>query len=186
MPDRAYLILAALWLSAIVALASSEREQGTPYHRFTVTAYCSCSECCGWERGSWKFLKIDVWNRYVAEGERAGRHYDGRTASGTKPHAPRPGLFSMDSLKSPWMIPPRIAFFPWLAPSRQGTIAADTAYYPFGTRMYVEGYGWGVVEDRGSAIKGPDRIDLYMPSHGEALRWGRKQVMVEVRPPGAG
>ena len=59
-----------------------------------------------------------------------------------------------------------------------GTIAADTKYYPFGTVMYVPGYGYGVVEDRGGAIKGPNRIDLWYPSHKQALNWGRKTVKV--------
>jgi hypothetical protein len=57
------------------------------------------------------------------------------------------------------MIPVRTVF-PWLWLQGDGTIAADTKYYPFGTRMYVPGWGWGMVTDRGSAIKGPDRIDL--------------------------
>ncbi|MFU8780890.1 MAG: hypothetical protein ACNA71_07680, partial [Kiritimatiellia bacterium] len=33
--------------------------------------------------------------------------------------------------------------------ARRGTIAADTRLYPFGTIMYIEGYGYGRVEDRG-------------------------------------
>ena len=101
------------------------------------------------------------------------------TASGTKPREPVPGLFSIDSLKHPWMIPFRV-LFPWLWFHRDGTIAADTTHYPFGTRMYVPGYGWGVVTDRGSAIKGPDRIDLFFSSHDEALVWGRKKVEVRI------
>lgn len=60
-----------------------------------------------------------------------------------------------------------------------GTIAADTNVYPFGTRMYVEGYGWGTVEDRGGAIKGR-RLDLYFETHEEALQWGRRKVKVGV------
>jgi 3D (Asp-Asp-Asp) domain-containing protein len=44
--------------------------------------------------------------------------------------------------------------------------------------MYVPGYGWGIVEDRGSAIMGPDRIDLYHYFHNDALAWGRKKVRV--------
>jgi hypothetical protein len=147
-----------------------------------VTAYCSCAQCCSWERGSWYFLKLDVWNRYVSKGDRAGRPYDGKTSSGTKPHEPQPGLFSLDSLKKPWMIPPRIAFFPWLALPKKGTIAADTTYYPFGTRMNIPEYGWGVVEDRGSAIKGIDRLDIFMNSHEDALEWGRQKVVVEIHP----
>ncbi|MEM7602816.1 MAG: 3D domain-containing protein [Verrucomicrobiota bacterium] len=59
------------------------------------------------------------------------------------------------------------------------TIAADTDVYPFGTKMFVPGYGWGVVEDVGGAIKG-ERIDLFFPSHQDALEWGRKEVTIEV------
>jgi 3D (Asp-Asp-Asp) domain-containing protein len=46
--------------------------------------------------------------------------------------------------------------------------------------MYVPGYGWGTVLDRGGAIKGPDRIDLYFESHQEALVWGRRRVQVQI------
>jgi hypothetical protein len=147
------------------------------------TAYCGCSRCCSWERGSWKFLKLDVWNRYVASGPNAGRRYAGRTASGTKPHEPQPGLLSLDSLERPWMIPPRVVLFPLLAPSKAGTIAADTDYYPIGTKIYVPGYGWGVVEDRGSAIKGPEHIDVFMNTHREALEWGKREVAIEIERP---
>lgn len=143
------------------------------------TAYCGCGQCCSWERGSWAYLKLDFWNRYVSEGPRAGRRYSGLTADGSEPREPVPGLFSEDSLRRPWMIPFRLVL-PWLWFRRDGTIAADTRYYPFGTRMYVPGYGWGVVADRGSAIKGPGRIDLYFESHREALGWGRKKVKVQI------
>lgn len=144
------------------------------------TAYCNCSKCCSWERGSWRWLKLDFWNRYVSAGAGKGRPYSGLTANGTSPREPEPGLFSKDSLYRPWMIPVRIVFFPWLFLPHDGTIAADTAYYPFGTRMYIPGYGWGTVEDRGGAIKGATRIDLYFSSHQEALNWGRKKVRVTV------
>jgi len=62
---------------------------------------------------------------------------------------------------------------------RPGTIAADTRHYPFGTIMYVPGYGYGVVEDRGGAIKG-QKIDLYFRTHQHALNWGRQRVQVKV------
>lgn len=65
------------------------------------------------------------------------------------------------------------------ARARVGTIAADTGLYPFGTKMFVPGYGWGVVEDRGGAIKG-QRIDLFHRTHRQALEWGRKKVTVRV------
>lgn len=37
--------------------------------------------------------------------------------------------------------------------AKDGTIAADTHHYPFGTRFFVPGWGWGSVQDRGGAIK---------------------------------
>jgi 3D (Asp-Asp-Asp) domain-containing protein len=40
--------------------------------------------------------------------------------------------------------------------ARPGTIAADTTIFPFGTIMFVPGYGYGRVEDRGGDIAGPD------------------------------
>ncbi len=120
-------------------------------------------------------------------------------------------------------LPGRLLFFPWRLFPRHGSIAADTDFYPFGTRMFVPGYGWGEarppitlmllshyisellvagnfswliyssednpdflrvgflwkqVEDRGKAIKGPKRIDLYHRSHREALQWGRRKLQV--------
>lgn len=143
------------------------------------TAYCGCGKCCSWERGSWSYLKLDFWNRYVSAGRYKGADYSGKTAHGTEPLEPQPGLLSTDSLRHPWMIPVRTVF-PWLWVQRDGTIAADTKYYPFGTRMFVPGWGWGVVTDRGGAIKGPDRIDLYFESHQDALNWGRRRAEVIV------
>ena len=67
--------------------------------------------------------------------------------------------------------------------ARHGTIAADTARYPFGTVMYVEGYGYGRVEDRGGKIKG-DHIDLFFHSHRKALEWGRRRLKVNIWLPG--
>ncbi len=63
--------------------------------------------------------------------------------------------------------------------TRKGTIAADITKYPFGTRMYVPGYGWGVVQDVGGAIKG-NCLDVWFPSHQAALEWGRKVLEVTV------
>ncbi|MFC1497635.1 3D domain-containing protein [Verrucomicrobiota bacterium] len=63
--------------------------------------------------------------------------------------------------------------------AKHGTIAADTSIYPFGTIMYVDGYGYGRVEDRGGDIKG-DHIDLFFSSHKKALEWGRKKIKVKI------
>jgi len=78
------------------------------------------------------------------------------------------------------MIPLRLVLFPWYFLAQDGTIAADTKHYPFGTRMFVPGYGWGIVEDRGRKIKGPNRIDLYFDSHEDARQWGKKKVRVTI------
>lgn len=59
------------------------------------------------------------------------------------------------------------------------TIAADTKRYPIGTIMYVPGWGYGRVEDRGGAIQG-EHIDLYFKSHKQALQWGKRTKQVKV------
>ena len=63
-------------------------------------------------------------------------------------------------------------------PSR-GTIAVDPEVIPLGSKLYVEGYGEGIAEDTGGAIKG-EIIDLYMEDRNEALSWGRRQVEVRI------
>ncbi|HBA82544.1 MAG TPA: hypothetical protein DCZ95_00475 [Verrucomicrobia bacterium] len=63
--------------------------------------------------------------------------------------------------------------------ARPGTIAADTRLFPFGTFIYIPGYGYGRVEDRGQKIQGY-KIDLFFRSHAKALQWGRKQRAVKV------
>ncbi len=60
-----------------------------------------------------------------------------------------------------------------------GMIAADTRVLPFGTKIYVPGYGIGVVEDRGGAIKG-NRLDLCYMSLTEAFKWGVRDMMVYI------
>jgi 3D (Asp-Asp-Asp) domain-containing protein len=64
--------------------------------------------------------------------------------------------------------------------------------YPFGTDLIVPGYGRAEVQDRGGAIRAAgqmvngrrlryDRIDLLMPTHRQALRFGRVRLTVLVR-----
>jgi len=175
--------ISALLLVLFFILLSGCAKKPPVRKTMEATAYCGCALCCGWERGSWAYLKLDFWNKYISYGKHEGRPYSGLTASGKDPHEPQAGLFSMDSLSRPYMIPVRTLLFPWYFLPEDGTIAADTKYYPFGTRMYVPGYGWGVVEDRGGAIKGPDRIDLFFDSHSDALRWGRRKVNVQIEYP---
>lgn len=175
-------LISLFLLAGLVAMATGCAKKPVA-KLMTATAYCACSSCCSWERGKARYLHLDFWNKYVSAGPGQGREYTGRTASGTSPREPQNGLFSWDSLKRPYMIPVRTILFPWYFFSEKGTIAADTRYYPFGTEMYVPGYGWGIVEDRGSAIKGPHRIDLYFDSHGDALEWGKRKVKVEIHKP---
>ena len=61
-------------------------------------------------------------------------------------------------------------------------VAADTSVLPFGSLVSVPGYHSGQVVpvlDRGGAIKG-DRLDLLMPTHEQAMQWGRKRVAVTI------
>ena len=169
-------------LAALASLAAGCREP--PRERtMTVTAYCACGECNGYTRGHWWLAHLDFWNCVVVSGPNAGESYTGQTASGGRLWEYHPGLFSFDSIVRPYMIPVRLVFFPWLLLPHDGTLAADTDYYPFGTRMYVPGYGWGVVADRGTAIRGPDRLDVFIRWHSRTDDWGRQRLAVEIEHP---
>lgn len=172
---RLLLVIAAIVLAFIAGCGTPRKAAKT----MEITAYCACSTCTDWQRGRWRYLKLNFWNRYVSEGPDKGKPYTGRTARGNKPREPHPGLLSMNTVTHPWKLPGRL-LLPWLWRSRDGTIAADTRYYPFGTRIHVPGYGHGVVEDRGGAIKGPKRLDLYFKSHGNARKWGRQHIEVMI------
>lgn len=60
-----------------------------------------------------------------------------------------------------------------------GVVAVDPTIIPLGSRLYVEGYGYAIAGDTGSAIKGM-RIDLGFNTIGEAIRFGRRPVRVYV------
>lgn len=56
------------------------------------------------------------------------------------------------------------------------TIAADPDVFPMGTILYIPGYGYGVVTDTGSAIRG-HVIDLYYETVEQIYdEWGKKVV----------
>ncbi|MFV8830153.1 3D domain-containing protein [Alkalihalobacterium sp. APHAB7] len=66
------------------------------------------------------------------------------------------------------------------------TIAADPNTFPIGSILYIPGYGYGVVADTGSAIKG-NKIDLYYDTVAEVFdHWGKKEVEVYVVKEGNG
>ncbi|MBO7207998.1 MAG: 3D domain-containing protein [Kiritimatiellae bacterium] len=61
----------------------------------------------------------------------------------------------------------------------RGTVAADPKILKMGTKLEIPGYGTGVVEDIGGAIKGR-HIDLWFPTHEEAKRWGKRYLRIKV------
>lgn len=56
-----------------------------------------------------------------------------------------------------------------------GTCAVDPKVFPYGSRFWVQGYGFCVANDCGGAIKGT-KLDLYMTSTKQCYRWGRRHV----------
>jgi len=58
-------------------------------------------------------------------------------------------------------------------------IAVDPRVIKLGTKVYVEGYGYAIAGDTGGSIKG-NKIDLFMPNHASALKWGRKTVKIKI------
>ncbi|WP_134682518.1 3D domain-containing protein [Brevibacillus migulae] len=66
------------------------------------------------------------------------------------------------------------------------TIAADLRVFPLGTVLYIPGYGYGVVADKGGAIRG-NKIDLYFPTKQDVYnQWGKKTLDVFVLHKGEG
>jgi len=62
---------------------------------------------------------------------------------------------------------------------RGDRFVASGPEYKFGTMVEVPGYGKVPVLDRGGAIKG-NRLDVFFPTHQEALEWGVKQLVVSI------
>jgi 3D (Asp-Asp-Asp) domain-containing protein len=66
------------------------------------------------------------------------------------------------------------------------TIAADPKVFPIGSILFIPGYGYGVVADTGSAIKG-NKIDLYYETVADVFQqWGKKEVEVYIVEKGNG
>ncbi len=61
----------------------------------------------------------------------------------------------------------------------RGIIAVDPRVIPLWTKVYVDGYGFAVAGDTGSAIKG-NRIDVCYDTVEEALRWGVRRVKIYI------
>lgn len=62
------------------------------------------------------------------------------------------------------------------------SVAADPNVFPYGTMLYIVGYGYGRVEDTGGFVKWPggsNVLDLYMDAN-KVYAWGRRNVTVYI------
>ena len=50
---------------------------------------------------------------------------------------------------------------------------------PLGSKLYIEGYGYAIANDVGSAIKG-NTVDLYMERFEQCMLWGARWTTVYV------
>lgn len=63
--------------------------------------------------------------------------------------------------------------------AQHGVVAVDPRVIPLGTRLYVQGYGYAIAGDTGSAIKG-NRIDLCFDTLAEVEAYGWRTVRVDI------
>lgn len=63
--------------------------------------------------------------------------------------------------------------------ARRGVVAVDPSVFPYGTKFYIPGYGVGIAEDCGGAIKG-NKLDLFYDTKSEAFGWGRRTLTVYI------
>lgn len=111
------------------------------------------------------------WSKYPAQTVMATGYTAGYESTGKSPGHPSYGVtFSGVQVKR----------------DLYSTIAADPSVFPIGTVLFIPGYGYGVVADTGSAIKG-DRIDLYYETVQDVYdKWGKKEVQVYLIEKGSG
>lgn len=64
-------------------------------------------------------------------------------------------------------------------PNGWSTVAVDPSVIPIGTKLFIEGYGFAIAADTGSAIKG-NKVDVFFNSYAEACAWGRKFINVYI------
>ena len=113
----------------------------------------------------------DDWSKYPAKEVIATGYTAGYESTGKHPNHPSYGItYSGVKVKR----------------DLYSTIAADTNIFPIGTILFIPTYGYGVVADTGSAIKG-NKIDLYYDTVEDVYReWGKKQLEVYVISMGKG
>ena len=65
---------------------------------------------------------------------------------------------------------------------RRGIIAVDPKKIPYGTKVYIPGYGEAIAEDTGGALRNYDgiAIDILVDTYEEAMQWGKKYMEVTI------
>lgn len=63
---------------------------------------------------------------------------------------------------------------------RRGIIAVDPKKIPYGTKVYIPGYGEAIAEDTGGALRNYDgiAIDILVDTYEEAMQWGKRYMEV--------
>lgn len=64
-------------------------------------------------------------------------------------------------------------------PDGYSTIAVDPSVIPLGTQVFVQGYGFAIAADTGTAVKG-NFIDVFFDTSGEVHNWAVKYVNVYI------
>lgn len=65
--------------------------------------------------------------------------------------------------------------------TQRGIVAVDPKVIPYGTKLYIPGYGYAVAGDTGGAMRsGKVLIDLWFNSEAECNAWGRKTKTVYI------
>ncbi|MCY8499280.1 3D domain-containing protein [Bacillus atrophaeus] len=111
------------------------------------------------------------WKQYPAHKVTATGYTAGPESTGKHPDDPQYGLtYSGVKVKR----------------DLYSTVAADPSVFPIGTILFIPDYGYGVVADTGSAIKG-SRLDLYYETVKDVYsNWGKKTLDVYVIKKGNG
>ncbi|MCJ8009455.1 3D domain-containing protein [Lederbergia wuyishanensis] len=118
-----------------------------------------------------KLLEDEDWSQYPTVKVTATGYTAGVESTGKNPGHPQYGItYSGVKVKR----------------DLYSTIAADINVFPLGTILYIPDYGYGVVADTGSAIKG-NTIDLYYETVEQVYKeWGKRKLDVYIIQKGNG
>jgi uncharacterized protein YabE (DUF348 family) len=64
-------------------------------------------------------------------------------------------------------------------PDGYSTIAVDPSVIGYGTKLFIQGYGFAIAADTGSAIIG-NKIDVFFNTYKESVKWAVKYVNVYI------